>query len=138
MKNKFTNNSSYKVIRITDNPNIELTFDTYYRFEKRNFDIINIPNDERLNDIILNNNEVDAIVIQFEGDIPNLSNIDKLPDYMKNIVFRFDANNNYGIDLALSINESQLSYNNTPTYSFVTPLYKTNLEYYLSYSLHLL
>ena len=130
MKNKFTNNSSYKVIRITDNPNIELTFDTYYRFEKRNFDIINIPNDERLNDIILNNNEVDAIVIQFEGDIPNLSNIDKLPDYMKNIVFRYDANNNYGIDLALSINESQLSYNNTPTYSFVTPLYKTNLEYF--------
>ena len=46
MKNKFTNNSSYKVIRITDNPDIELTFATYYRFEKRNFDIINIPNDE--------------------------------------------------------------------------------------------
>ena len=45
--------------------------------------------DERLNDIILNNNEVDAIVIQFEGDIPNLSNVDRLPDYMKKIVFIF-------------------------------------------------
>ena len=50
---KFTSNSSYKVIRITDDENIKLTFDTYYSWEKRNFDVINIPNDNNLINIIL-------------------------------------------------------------------------------------
>jgi len=130
MKINFTKNSSYKVIRITDNENITLTFDTYYSFEKRNFDIINIPNDDNLINIILNNNEVDAIVVQFENKKPELHNIDLLPDYYKRIVYYYDANNNYGIDLALKINKSILSYSNTPKFSFITSLYNTNLEYF--------
>lgn len=79
--NNFTNNSSYKVIRITDDNSIPLTFDTYYNFEKRNFDIINIPDDSQVNDILLNHPDVSAIVIQFKGDRPNMSNLQKLPDY---------------------------------------------------------
>ena len=79
---RFTNNSSYKIIRITDDPNIKLTFNTYYSWEKRNFDIINIPNDKELFDIILNNNEVDAIVIQLKNkDDFTISEIKKLPKY---------------------------------------------------------
>ena len=130
MKTKFTNNSSYKIIRITDNENIKLTFDTYYGFEKRNFDIINISNDDNLIDIILNNNEVDAIVIQFENEVPELPNINSLPDYYKRITYQYDSLENHGIDLGLKINSSILSYDNTPKFSFITPLYKTNLEYF--------
>ena len=64
---KFKTNSSYKVIRLCQDPNIKLTFDTYYPWEKRNFDIINIENDNNILDIILENNQVDAIVVQYDG-----------------------------------------------------------------------
>lgn len=127
---KFTNNSSYKVIRITDDESVTLTFNTYYSFEKRNFDIINIPDDSELIDIILNNNEVDAIVIQFAGKIPDLPILQTLPEYYFKRIHVFDTKQNYGIPLALSINEKMLSHSFDPMFSFITPLYKTNLEYF--------
>lgn len=126
---KFTNNSSYKIIRITDDQNIKLTFDTYYKWEKRNFDIINIPNDNNLNDIILDNNEIDAIVIQLNKDI-KLDNVEHLPDYFKKRIYKYDNNEDYGVDLALNINEDQLSHKSTPLFSIITPLYKTNIKYF--------
>lgn len=128
---KFTSNSSYKVIRICENENIELTFDTYYSWEKRNFDIINIPDDNELIDIILENNEVDAIVVQFD-DYENrvFDNINKLPNFYKRKIYYYDTKQNYGIDLALRINKDQLSHHSDPTFSIVTPLYKTELKYF--------
>lgn len=129
MKTKFTSNSSYKVIRITDDETVTLTFDTYYIFEKRNFDIINIPNDKYLINTILSNNQVDAIVVQFNEDV-DLPILDTLPDYYKRKVKFYDKNDNYGIDLALFMNHNQLSHNDDPMFSFVTPLYNTNLTYF--------
>ena len=126
---KFSSNSSYKIIRICDNENVELTFDTYYSWEKRNFDIINIPNDNNLIDIILENNEVDAIVIQKDKE-EQYNNLEKLPDYYKRKVYAYNTDGNYGIDLALSINNDQLSHYSDPLFSIVTPLYNTNLEYF--------
>ena len=70
---KFKSNSSYKIIRICPDPNVKLTFATYYSWEKRNFDIINIENDNNILDIILENNEIDAIVVQYDG----INSIDK-------------------------------------------------------------
>lgn len=125
---QFTKNSSYKVIRITDTPDFPLTFDTYYSWEKRNFDIINIPNDDELVDIIINNNEVDAIVVQFAGEIPALNNLFRLPDYFKRKTWRYETDMDYGIDLALKINSNILSNNGVPMFSIVTPLYNTNLD----------
>jgi glycosyltransferase involved in cell wall biosynthesis len=128
---KFTSNSSYKVIRITDDENIKLTFDTYYSVEKRNFDIINIPDTKELNDIILNNNEVDAIVVQYKcKDNVALEELKKLPKYYLRKIYTFDSTKNYGIDLALKINEDQLKRHSTPMFSIITPLYKTKLEYF--------
>lgn len=127
---KFSNNSSYKVIRITDDPSIELTFETYYTSEKRNFDIINIKDDSELFDIIFNNNQVDAIVIQFRGETPVLNNLNNLPDYFKRKIFIFDCEYNHGIELALGISKNQLSHYTDPLFSFVTPLYKTNPDYF--------
>ena len=128
---KFTNNSSYKVIRITDDENVKLTFDTYYSVEKRNFDIINIPNSKDINNIILNNNEVDAIVVQYKSkDNVALEELKKLPKYYLRKIYTFDSTKNYGIDLALKINEDQLKRHSTPMFSIITPLYKTKLEYF--------
>ena len=101
--NNFTNNSSYKVIRITDDNSIPLTLDTYYNFEKRNFDIINIPDDSQVNDILLNHPDVSAIVIQFKGDRPNMSNLQKLPDYYKSRIFEYDTEYKYKLIAVLPL-----------------------------------
>ena len=126
---KFSSSSSYKIIRICDDPNIVLTFDTYYAWEKRNFDIINVSDDNNVYDIILENNEVDAIVIQKDKE-EQYNNLEKLPDYYKRKIYYYDTKENYGIDLALSINNDQLSHYSDPLFSIVTPLYNTNLEYF--------
>lgn len=127
--NQFNTNSSYKIIRICDDPNIKLTFDTYYSWEKRNFDIINISNDNNIFDIILENNEIDAIVIQKDYE-EQYNNLSKLPDYLKRRIYYYDTKNDYGIDVALKINEDQLSHYSDPLFSIVTPLYNTNLNYF--------
>lgn len=127
--NQFSANSSYKIIRICDDPNIKLTFDTYYSWEKRNFDIINISNDNNIFDIILENNEIDAIVIQKDYE-EQYNNLSKLPDYIKRRIYYYDTKNDYGIDVALKINEDQLSHYSDPLFSIVTPLYNTNLNYF--------
>ena len=126
---KFSSNSSYKVIRICDDENITLTFDTYYSWEKRNFDIINVTNDNNVIDIILENNEVDAIVIQKDNE-EQYNNLNKLPNYYKRRIYKYDTKNNYGIDLALNINRDILSHYSCPLFSIVTPLYKTELKYF--------
>ena len=126
----FTNSSSYKIIRITNDESIPLTFNTYYSFEKRNFDIVNIPDDNELNDLLFKNPDVSAIVVQFKGDIPNLPNVNSLPDYYRRRLYNIDTDNNYGIELALRITEKELTYDLYPKFSFVTPLYKTKLEYF--------
>ena len=127
----FTKNSSYKIIRITDDNNIVLTFDTYYQFEKRNFDIINIPDDSTLKDIILAQPDIDAIVIQYKDNKNHyLPVLNTLPEYYKRRIYKYDTEQNYGIDLALKINESELSGYINPMFSFVTPLYNTNIEYF--------
>lgn len=135
---KFKSNSSYKIIRICPDPNVKLTFATYYSWEKRNFDIINIENDNNILDIILENNEIDAIVVQYDG----INSIDDmvykkqfyqvslLPDYYKRKVYFYDNNQNYGIDLALKINKDQLTHYSDPLFSIVTPLYKTDIKYF--------
>lgn len=126
MKRKFTKNSSYKVIRLTNDENIPLTFDTYYGWEKRNFDIINLPDDTELIDILLENDKyVDAIVVQYKGLQPNLPVLEELPDYYKRSIHYMMADDNYGIPLALEINNNQLSESFRPLFSIVTPLYKT-------------
>ena len=127
--NQFSTNSSYKIIRICDDPNIKLTFDTYYSWEKRNFDIINISNDNNIFDIILENNEIDAIVIQKDYE-EQYNSLDKLPDYIKRRIYYYDTKNDYGIDVALKINEDQLSHYSDPLFSIITPLYNTNLNYF--------
>ena len=127
---KFSNNSSYKILRITDDPNVNLTFNTYYTFEKRNFDVINVENDNDLVDYILENPDISAIVIQFKGEIPNLKNLLKLPDYYKRRVFKFDCESDHGIELALKVTKLELTHINDPLFSFVTPLYETKLEYF--------
>ncbi|MCM1217968.1 MAG: glycosyltransferase [Lachnospiraceae bacterium] len=126
---KFTKNSSYKIIRITDDENTKLTFETFYHFEKRNFDIINIPDDSELIDIILNNNEVDAIVVQYSdmAKVADLHILDSLPAYYIKRTYIYDHKMNYGIDLALKINRSILSHSIDPTFSIVTPLYNTKI-----------
>ena len=128
----FNKNSSYKIIRITNNPEVNLTFETYYKWEKRKFDIIDLENDDDVFNIILNNNEVDAIVIQFDdvNNIEQFDNLKKLPDYYKRKIYFYDTKNNYGIDLALRINEDQLSSYSNPMFSIVTPLYNTNIKYF--------
>lgn len=128
---KFTNNSSYKIIRITDDNSIKLTFDTYYSFEKRNFDIINVKTTKELHDIILNNNEVDAIVIQYKyKHNVSIDELKFLPNYYLRKVYIYDAKDNYGIDLALKINADQLKQYSIPLFSIITPLYKTNFEHF--------
>ena len=128
--NKFTKNSSYKVIRITDDSSVPLTFETYYKFEKRNFDIINLQNDDELIETIYNNKEVDAIVIQFKetSNLHKLKNIVRLPEYYKRRTFVYDTKQNYGIDLAIKISENMLNYACYPKFSFITPLYETKFE----------
>ena len=129
--NKFTKNSSYKIIRITDDESIKLTFETYYPWEKRTFDIINVKDANLILDIILNNNEVDALVFQsnnkeyIDNEIKKVNEF--LPNYFGRRTYIYDANDNYGIDLALRINNDQLSKISTPLFSIVTPLYNTNL-----------
>lgn len=126
MKRKFSKNSSYKIIRLTNNENIPLTFNTYYEWEKRNYDIINLPDDTELIDILFENDKyVDAIVVQYEGLQPSLPILNELPDYYKRLVHYIMADDNYGISLALEINNNQLSKNFQPLFSIVTPLYKT-------------
>ena len=118
---KFTSNSSYKIIRICEDENIKLTFDTYYKWEKRNFDIINIPDDTNVLDIILSNNQVDAIVVQFDDyESRTFDNLNKLPNYYKRKIYYYDTKDNYGIDLALRINTDQLTHHSDPTFSIVT------------------
>lgn len=130
---KFKTNSSYKIIRLTDDENITLTFDTYYSFEKRNFDIINLPDCQYLGEHLYLYPDVDAIVVQYKDnnklskeDIKTLNN---LPEFYKRRLYVFDANSNHGIELALCVNNSELDHHRDPKFSFVTPLYKTKLEY---------
>ena len=129
---QFSKNSSYKIIRITDKPETKLTFETYYKWEKRNFDIIDLSDDNEVLDIILNNNEIDAIVIQNDNydSIDTFENLKKLPNYYKRKIYFYDTKNNYGIDLALKINNDQLSNHSNPLFSIITPLYNTNLKYF--------
>ena len=134
MIRKFTKNSSYKIIRITDDSSIKLTFDTYYSWEKREYDIININNSDDVLDIILNNNEVDAIVIQSYNKIfrdKEYNNIIKiLPDYYIRKIYLYDTDYDYGIELGLKISKDQLTNYSTPLFSIITPLYNTNLKYF--------
>jgi len=139
---KFSTNSSYKIIRICNDPNIKLTFDTYYLWEKRNFDIINIIGESNefnngrniinaITNVILENNEVDAIVFQSDTMNDNKFNIlNSLPEYYKRKLYYYDTKNNYGIDLALRINKDQLTHYSDPLFSIITPLYNTNLKYF--------
>ena len=132
---KFTSNSSYKIIRITDDNTVPLTFGSYYRWEKRLYDVINIKDSSSLLEIILNNSEVDAIVIQSNDELfiyKELNNINKLllPNYYMRKVYKYKADNDYGIDLALNINKDQLSKYSTPLFSIITPLYNTNINYF--------
>lgn len=130
MKTKFTKNSSYKVIRLTDDESIKLTFDTYYSWEKRNFDVINLPDDEKLIEVLLENNQVDAIVIQYKGEVPELPVLKSLPDYYSRMTITYQADKDYGIDLALNMTKWQLTGYMRPLFSVVTPLYNTNLAYF--------
>lgn len=130
---KFTKNSSFKIIRITDEENVKLTFDTYYSWEKREYDIIDIKDANFVLDIILDNNEVDAIVIQSNNNEFRNKSLDKLqelPEYFKRRIYVYDCKQNYGIDLALNITKDQLSKNSMPMFSIVTPLYNTNIKYF--------
>ena len=126
---KFTKNSSFKIIRITDNENIELTFDSYYDWEKRSYDIIDIKDANLVNSLLLENNEVDAIIIQTNDNLfkyKALNTLQSLPNYYKRRLYTYDCEMNYGIDIALKITNDQLSKYSTPTFSIVTPLYNTN------------
>lgn len=128
---EFKNNSSYKIIRLTDDETIPLTFDTYYKFEKRNFDIINIPDSEKLNELLCKYPDVDAIVIQYVGKIPqNVENLSKLPEYYKRRLYMYDTKQNHGIDIALHISRGELDHYRDPMFSFITPLYNTKLDYF--------
>lgn len=129
----FNNDSSYKIIRLTDDPSIPLTFDTYYSFEKRNFDVVNISQVSEITDILLEHPDVSAIVIQNRTKVltPSENDILKsLPLYYIRRIYRYDTDANYGIDLALKITNEELSNNMNPMFSFVTPLYNTNFEYF--------
>lgn len=126
----FTNNSSYKIIRLTDDPSVKLTFDTFYSFEKRNFDIVNITDTTKLTDILLEHPDVSAIIIQYRGQKPDLTDLDKLPLYYQKRIYTYDCDANHGIDIALNITKNELSNFHNPKFSFVTPLYKTNFEYF--------
>lgn len=130
MKKKFSNNSSCKVIRLTDSPEVKLTFDTYYSWEKRNFDMIDLPDDKYLKEIILNNDEIDAIVIQYAGDTPEFKNLNSLPQYYLRKSYVYDTESDHGIEFALSLNKRILSKYGDPLFSIVTPLYNTNLRYF--------
>lgn len=128
---QFTSNSSYKIIRICEDENIKLTFDTYYEWEKRNFDIINIPNDKNILNIILSNNQIDAIVVQIDDyESRTFDHLNSLPNYFKRKTYYYDTKENYGIDLALRINTDQLMHHSDPLFSIITPLYNTNLDYF--------
>lgn len=118
------------MIRLTDDPTIPLTFETYYTFEKRNFDIVNINDDTELIDILCENPDVSAIVIQYRGQTPELKTIGTLPEYYRRRTFRLNAGGNWGIELALKMTELELGGGWGPTFSFVTPLYNTKMEYF--------
>lgn len=132
---KFTKNSSYKIVRITDDASIKLTFATYYAWEKRAYDIINIKDADYLNEVLIENNQVDAIIVQSNDNLfihKELNKLDSLPLFFKRRLYSYDGDNDYGIDLALKINNDQLSRYSTPMFSVVTPLYKTNQKYFAS------
>lgn len=128
----FTNNSSYKIIRLIDSTEVKLTFNTHYTFEKRNFDIVNVTTASQIEKILLYHPDISMIVIQLEKDLQqqDFDILKKLPEYYKRRTFFYDTKEDYGIDVALKITQLELSNEMNPMFSFVTPLYKTNLEYF--------
>ena len=130
MKDRFTKNSSYKIIQISDKPVAELKFDTYYDFELKEFDVIQRPDDSDIYELIKNNPQVDAIVLHSDDEKAIWENIFKLPYYYHRRCIRYSTYNNVGIDVALRINAMQLSHSCDPFVSIVTPLYNTNKKYF--------
>lgn len=128
---KFTKNSSYKIIQISDKPAEELRFESYYTFELREFDVIKRSDDTDIYKLILENSQVDAIVLQSDDPGKIWPNIMRLPAYYQRRCIRFTTYENVGITLALMINEMELSGDSDPFVSFVTPLYNTNEKYFL-------
>lgn len=129
---KFTSNSSYKIIRITDDSSIPLSFETYYEWEKRNFDVVNIPNTDELNDLLCEYPDVDCIIVQFKNKTTAASVVEtlnkNLTDYYKRRVYWYDDSGNHGIEIALALSKAELEHTRDPKFSIVTPLYKTKYE----------
>ena len=128
---KFSSNSSFKIIRVSDKKCQELSFNTYYQFEAKKFDTIELSNDKDVYEIVLENPDIDAIITQSENkEDREYENIMKLPNYFKRRWFHFKDYYNHGIDIALAITNSQYSGFRRPLFSIVTPLYNTKLEYF--------
>lgn len=128
---KFSKNSSYKIIHISDSECKPLKFDTYYQFEAHDYDIIELEDDSEVYDIILNNDQIDAIITQsiIHKDI-DYKNLCNLPEYLRRRWVHYNDYENYGIEIGLFINEWELSGYSTPLFSITTPLYNTNIEYF--------
>lgn len=131
MIQKFSNNSSYKIIHIIDTECDPPKFDTYYQFEAHDYDVIQLNDDSEVYDIILNNDHIDAIVTQsiINKDI-DYKNLCNLPEYWKRRWLHYDTYDNYGIEIGLYINSWELSGSCNPLFSITTPLYNTNIEYF--------
>lgn len=128
---KFTKNSSYKIIQISDKPAEDLKFNTYYSFELREFDVIKRENDNDIYQLILENNQIDAIILQSDDPNKTWPNIETLPGYYQRRCIKYNTYENVGISAALIINSIELSRTSDPFVSIVTPLYNTNEKFFL-------
>ena len=130
---KFSKNSSYKIIQYSDDkyPNVE--FSGAYDFELKEYDVLNAKSEEEVIDIILNNPEVDAILtysinkdsVEFKFLVEHLS-----AEY-KRKWYHFRDYENHGNELGWNISSCILNHYSAPFFSITTPLYNTNKEYFI-------
>ena len=129
---KFTTSSSYNIIQYSDDIYPELTYTYAAEYELKEYDIIKAESEEEVLDIILNNEEVDALVTYSKEDSTKFSYLcSHLPSEYKRKWYHYKDYENHGGELGFLLAISQIEHFDIPFFSLTTPLYNTEERYFV-------
>lgn len=128
---KFSKNSSYKIIQYSDAEYPRLEYDVATNYELREYDVLNAETEEEVIEIINNNPQVDAIVTYSSEDSTKFRYLcEHLSDEYRRKWFHYNDYENHGTELGILINRSIVEHYSAPFFSITTPLYNTNPKYF--------
>lgn len=128
----FSKNSLPKIILLSDEATVSFAYEVEAGdWFQKNFDVIRCQTAREAYDVLVaNRDSVTALVSQNKSGWQAYSELDKLPNYFKRRWYHFNDYANHGKEVYDAISFAELTGEINPLYSFITPLYNTNLKYF--------